>query len=109
MRRASSSSRRPAILGVEGVGQADGDVLTRHPATGHGGSLLLAGGHDLADTIGDEDLPVLSPLSPVVPLTASVRACLAQRNTLVRVQSWSTPARRSWTRVIAVFDRPSLR
>ena len=32
-----------AILGVEGVGQTDGDVLTRHPAAEHGGSLLLAG------------------------------------------------------------------
>ena len=32
-----------AILGIEGVGQADGDVLTRHPAAEHGGSLLLAG------------------------------------------------------------------
>ena len=26
-----------AILGVERVGQADGDVLTRHPAAKHGG------------------------------------------------------------------------
>ena len=26
-----------AVLGVEGVGQADGDVLTRHPAAEHGG------------------------------------------------------------------------
>ena len=31
-----------AILGVERVGQAHGDVLTRHPAAEHGGSLLLA-------------------------------------------------------------------
>ena len=32
-----------AILSVEGVGQADGDILTRHPAAEHGGSLLFAG------------------------------------------------------------------
>ena len=32
------SSRPPAaVLGVEGVGQADGDVLTRHPAAKYGG------------------------------------------------------------------------
>ena len=32
-----------AVLGVEGVGQTHGDVLTRHPAVEHGRSLLLAG------------------------------------------------------------------
>ena len=37
-----------AILGIEGVGQADGDVLTRHPAAEHGRSLLLAGDPDPA-------------------------------------------------------------
>ena len=37
-----------AILGVERVGQAHGDGLTRHPAAEHGGSLLLAGDPDPA-------------------------------------------------------------
>ena len=31
----SAAAPPAAVLGVEGVGQADGDVLTRHPATGH--------------------------------------------------------------------------
>ncbi|MCY4510387.1 MAG: hypothetical protein OXG35_26030, partial [Acidobacteria bacterium] len=47
-----------AILGVERVGQAHGDVLTRHPAAKHGGSLLLA---DDPDPAGFQELACLEP------------------------------------------------
>ena len=48
-----------AILGVERVGQAHGDVLTRHPAAEHGGESTTCRGKDLEDAIGDEDLLAL--------------------------------------------------
>ena len=37
---AGPDQQAAAILGVESVGQADGDVLTRHPATGHRRGIL---------------------------------------------------------------------